>query len=69
MADSVIEGVIYDRPKQAQRKLGIGPTKFYELVAEGRIKTLKLGRATLVPTDQYQAFRESLEKHAALGTV
>jgi hypothetical protein len=56
---------IYDRPKQSMRKLGLGPTKWYELVKAGKIKTLKCGRATLVPTDQYPAFRESLENQSA----
>lgn len=35
----------------AQAAIGIGNTKFYELVAEGRIKTIKVGRRTLVRTD------------------
>jgi hypothetical protein len=67
MENSAITGEqpIYHRPKQSMRTLGVGPTKWYELVKAGRIKTLKLGRATLVPTDQYPAFRESLENEAA----
>ena len=67
MSDIGIENVqpIFDRPSQAQRRLRIGPTKFYELVKAGKIKTLKCGRATLVPTDQYPAFQKSLEAEAA----
>lgn len=32
----------------AAKALGIGRTKLYELVAEGRLKALKIGRRTLI---------------------
>jgi len=41
-------------------KLGIGRTTFYELVAEGRIKMLKLGRKSIVPAPEIPAFLNSL---------
>lgn len=33
---------------EARKALGIGRTKFYQLVGQGRLKTLKIGRRTLV---------------------
>ena len=33
---------------EARNAIGIGRTKFYELVGQGRLKTLKIGRRTLV---------------------
>lgn len=35
----------------AARSLGIGRTKLYELIGTGRLKTVKIGRRTLVKTD------------------
>lgn len=40
----------------------IGRSKFYQLVAEGRIKTLKLGRKTLVPATEVPALLDHLER-------
>lgn len=39
------------RIPDACRMLGIRRSKFYELIAEGEIRTLKLGSATLVPVE------------------
>ena len=33
----------------AAKMLGIGSTKLYELIANGQLQTIKLGRVTLVP--------------------
>jgi excisionase family DNA binding protein len=38
-------------PREAAGFLGIGLTHFYQQVKEGRIKTVKLGKRTLVPLD------------------
>jgi excisionase family DNA binding protein len=35
--------------------LGIGLTKFYELVKTGEIRTIKLGKVTLVPVSALEA--------------
>src|SRR5690606_40267970 len=42
----------------AARVLGIGKTKFYELVNQGEIPTIKIGSRTLVPHDELAAFVE-----------
>ena len=40
--------------------LGIGRTKFYELVAERRITPVKLGRRTLIKVSDLQGFIDAL---------
>lgn len=44
----------------ARSALGIGTTKIYELINEGQLKTVKLGRRTLVRTDSIHALVERL---------
>ena len=34
----------------AMQLVGIGRSKFYELIASGDIETVKIGRCTLIPT-------------------
>ena len=51
-----VEIVDRERPalrstKDTQRMLGIGHTKLYELLAQGRLTALKIGRKTLI-TDE-----------------
>ena len=43
------------RVPDACRMLGIRRSKFYELIAEGEIRILKLGSATLVPVEGIRA--------------
>ncbi|WP_426265163.1 helix-turn-helix domain-containing protein [Sphingomonas sp. PWP1-2] len=38
-----------------QRVTGLGRTKLYELIGNGRLKTVKIGRRTLVSTDSIRA--------------
>lgn len=40
----------------AMRMLGLGRTKFYELVGEGEIETIKVGKSRLVIFDSLQRF-------------
>lgn len=37
------------------RALGVGRTKIYELINEGKLKTVKIGRRTLVKTASIRA--------------
>ncbi|WP_420142311.1 helix-turn-helix domain-containing protein [Sphingomonas sp.] len=39
----------------ARKALGIGNTKIYELIGEGRLRTVKIGRRTLIRTDSIRA--------------
>jgi excisionase family DNA binding protein len=43
-------------PKQAWEKLGIGRTRFYQLLAEGKIRCFKNGRRYLIPESAIDAF-------------
>lgn len=44
---------------EAARLVGCGRSKLYELIREGRIRTLKIGRRTLVPVTALQVFVSS----------
>ena len=43
-------------PKQAWEKLGIGRTRFYQLLTEGKIRFFKNGRRYLIPESAIEAF-------------
>lgn len=42
----------------ARSALGIGTTKIYELIGQGRLQTVKIGRRTLIRTDSIRALVE-----------
>ncbi len=44
----------------AKKALGIGLTKTYELINEGKLSTVKIGRRTLVRTDSIRALVDTL---------
>jgi excisionase family DNA binding protein len=44
------------RIKDACRMTGIGRSKLYLLIAEGRIETVKIGSMTLIPVASLEAF-------------
>lgn len=39
----------------ARKALGIGTTKIYELIGAGQLRTVKIGRRTLIRTDSIRA--------------
>ena len=43
----------------AKKALGIGQTKIYELIGEGRLATIKIGRRTLVKTESIRQLVEA----------
>jgi len=43
----------------ALKMLGLGRSKFYELIQSGEIETIKIGRTRLVPVAGLKAFIES----------
>lgn len=47
------------RVSQAARMVGLGRSKFYELIAAGDVETVKIGRCTLVPVE---SLHELIEK-------
>lgn len=44
----------------ACQQLGIGRSTFYELIAAGEIRTVKIGRRTLVARDELERYVRSL---------
>ena len=46
--------------KQFIARHGIGRTTFYELVRKGELRTVKLGRRTLIPSDSETAWAAAL---------
>lgn len=52
------------RVKEAAEALAISRSRFYELVAEGRIQVLKDGARTLVRRSALEAYLDSLEENA-----
>jgi excisionase family DNA binding protein len=46
----------------AARRLGVGRTKLYELMAAGVIPTVRVGRRRLVPVEALDAYADSLQR-------
>jgi excisionase family DNA binding protein len=46
------------RIKEACRITGIGRSKLYELIAEGKINVVKVGAMTLIPVDSLKALTD-----------
>lgn len=44
------------------RQAGIGRTKFYELINQGKVKTVTIGRRRLVLTDSLRAMLEAQDR-------
>lgn len=42
--------------REASQSLGIGQTNFYKLVRSGKIRTFKIGRRTLILTEELSRF-------------
>lgn len=54
---------------EAAERLGIGRSTAYELIAEGRLETVHIGRACRVPVDGLRRFVESLRSSTTGGTM
>jgi len=48
--------------EEAARALGVGRTQFFVLLREGRIRSVKVGRRTLIPMSEVQRFAEELAR-------
>lgn len=67
MADSLhVERMAY-RVREAADILAISRSRFYELVAAGRIRILKDGARTLVRRRELERFLDDLEKVSVAG--
>lgn len=45
---------------EAAKALGIGKTKAYELIADGSLKQVKIGRRSVVTVESIHAFAEAI---------
>ncbi len=52
-------------PEQAAEALNIGRSKVYELIAGGRLLSVKIGSCRRVPVDALRAYVASLSGEAA----
>lgn len=50
---------------QTKEKLGLGTTKIYELIGQGKLRAKKIGRRTFVSEDAIQEFIASLDDYPA----
>ena len=61
-ASEISEAPLAYRVKHFCRAVGLGKTKFYELVREGKLKTVVIGGRRLIPADEAQRLiREGCE--------
>jgi len=47
--------------KEYARRVGLGRTRIYAEIKLGRVRVLKSGRRTIIPTTEIEAFFERLE--------
>ena len=57
--------VLLIRPEDAAIALGVSRTKVYELMASGRLSSLKIGRSRRIPVDALTAFVSAISKDSA----
>ena len=48
-------------PKEAAEAIGVGRTMVYDLLASGRLRSLRVGRRRIVTLEALQAFIDGLE--------
>lgn len=57
--------VLLLRPEDAAIALGVSRTKVYELMASGRLSSLKIGRSRRIPVEALTAFVSAISKESA----
>jgi len=60
-----MENALLLSPEQVAEILGIGRTFVFELIGNGRLKSLKLGRRRLIPRAEVEAFIASERERQA----
>ena len=56
--------VLLVRPEDAAIALGVSRTKVYELMASGRLSSLKIGRSRRIPVEALTAFVSAISKES-----
>ncbi len=54
--------------REAAHRLGIGRTKLFALLKDGRIKAVRLGAKTLIAASELEAFAATLPERESSGT-
>jgi len=61
---TVLQGHVAWTPEEAAEALGIGRTQIYELIANGALKSVKIGRSRRIPVRACEEFVERLRANA-----
>lgn len=62
-----MERILYP-VNEAFERLGVGRSKLYELIADGEIATVKIGRRTLIADADLRAYAERLrDEHSVVA--
>jgi excisionase family DNA binding protein len=54
---------------EGARRIGVGKTKFFELLKEEQIKAVRIGRRTLIPTAELDRFVAGLPVRGTLNVA
>jgi excisionase family DNA binding protein len=65
MTETVLPGRLLLSPEEAARALSISRTRVYELMASGRLRSLKIGRSRRISVDALAAFVSAASKESA----
>jgi excisionase family DNA binding protein len=57
--------VLLVRPEQAARALGISRSKVYELMASGKLRSVKIGRSRRISMESLATFVAAIAKESA----
>ncbi len=57
------------KPEAAAAQLGIGRSKFFELIAAGEIETVQIGRSRRVPTEALESYVARLRRQQATSAA
>ena len=69
ISEDVSSGQLLIPVKECRRQLGgIGNTKFYEEVAAGRLKLIKMGRRSFATPAELKRYVVALQENAATGS-
>lgn len=61
---------LFIRPKEAADAIGVGKTKIYELINDGTVPAVRIGRALRVPVEELRRWaQQQVEKKEKASAV
>lgn len=61
---------LFVRPKEGADAIGVGKSKFYEMLAAGEIPSVRIGRALRVPVEELRRWaQQQVEKKEKASAV